>query len=137
MIGMNKKTITSRQDVDFLVRSFYDQVRLHSELGPIFNGVVEDWPTHLEHLSDFWEMILLQTGPGAGKFNPVKVHREVDQAVDHSIEQAHFGNWLELWFSTIDTYYEGEIADFAKAHARRMAHMLFMRIWEARVQKQT
>lgn len=129
---MVKIGISSRKEVDFLVRKFYDRVRIHPDLGPIFNGVVTDWETHLIHLSDFWEMILLQTGPGAGKFNPVKVHRAVDKSVDHSIEQAHFGNWLELWFGTIDEFFDGENADYAKEHARRMAHMLFMRIWEAR-----
>lgn len=129
---MEKSKIESRGEVDFLVRKFYDQVRQHPMLGPIFNEVVTDWETHLIHLSDFWEMILLQTGPGAGKFNPVKVHREVDSAVGYSIEQAHFGNWLELWFSTIDEFFEGEAATYAKKHARLMAHMLFMKIWEAR-----
>ena len=129
---MKKQSIESREEVDFLVRRFYDQVRRHPTLGPIFNQIVEDWDHHLIHLSDFWEMILLQTGPGAGKFNPTKVHREVDLTVNHSIEQVHFGNWLELWFSTIDSHFEGETADYAKEHARRMAHMLFMRIWEAR-----
>ena len=130
---MDKIDINSRKEVDFLVRRFYDQIRQHDTLGPIFNEVVKDWDTHLIHLSDFWEMILLQSGPGAGKFNPVRVHREVDAAVDNSIEQAHFGNWLELWFETLDKYFKGENANYAKEHARRMAHMLFMRIWEARV----
>ena len=129
---MKRIPIISRKEVDFLVRSFYDQVRVHELLGPIFNEVVQDWEVHLVHLSDFWEMILLQTGPGAGKFNPTKVHREVDEKVDYSIDQVHFGNWLELWFATLDQYFEGEVADYAKEHARRMAHMLFMRIWEAR-----
>ena len=129
---MNPKPIDSREDVDFLVRRFYEQVRAHELLGPVFNEVVQDWEVHLVHLSDFWEMILLQTGPGAGKFNPTKVHREVDEKVDYSIDQVHFGSWLELWFGTIDQYFEGEVADYAKEHARRMAHMLFMRIWEAR-----
>lgn len=129
---MNRIPIQSRREVDFLVRRFYDQVRKHDLLGPIFNQIVEDWDHHLVHLSDFWEMILLQTGPGRGKFNPTKVHKEVDAAISHQIDQVHFGNWLELWFGTVDRYFEGENADYAKEHARRMAHMLFMRIWEAR-----
>ena len=129
---MKRIPIQSRKEVDLLVRSFYDQVRVHELLGPIFNEVVQDWEIHLVHLTDFWEMILLQTGPGAGKFNPTRVHREVDEKVDYSIDQVHFGSWLGLWFSTIDQYFEGEVADYAKEHARRMAHMLFMRIWEAR-----
>ncbi|TFV94177.1 group III truncated hemoglobin [Algoriphagus kandeliae] len=124
--------IESREEIDFLVRRFYEKIRAHSLLGPVFNQVVKDWDHHLVHLSDFWEIILLQSGPGAGKFNPAQVHRDVDEAVDHQIDQVHFGNWLELWFETIDQYFEGEVADFAKEHARRMAHMLFMRIWEAR-----
>lgn len=130
---MEKIEIKTRKEVDFLVRRFYEQVRVHESLGPIFNVVIKDWDTHLIHLSDFWEMVLLQSGPGEAKFNPVNVHREVDTVVDNKIEQAHFGNWLELWFTTIDGYFEGEAADFAKEHARRMAHMLFIRIWEARV----
>lgn len=129
---MTRVLIKERSEVDYLVRSFYDRVRVHPDLGPIFNQVVQDWERHLEHLGDFWEMILLQSGPGAGRFNPTKVHREVDQAVNHQIGQAHFGAWLELWFSTLEDFFEGETADFAKEHARRMAHMLFMRIWEVR-----
>ncbi|MDN3202764.1 group III truncated hemoglobin [Algoriphagus sediminis] len=129
---MERRDLRDRKDVDFLVRRFYSQVREHDRLGPVFDHVVEDWEHHLEHLSDFWEMILFQTGPGKAKFNPTKVHREVDQKVGNEIDQAHFGNWLELWFSTITRYFEGENADFAIEHARRMAHMLFMRIWEAR-----
>ncbi len=129
---MEKVDIRSRKEIDFLVRRFYDQVRDHELLGPVFNSVVEDWEHHLIHLSDFWEMILLQTGPGRGKYNPTKVHQEVDGKVGHSVSQVHFGNWLELWFATIDAYFEGENAAYAKEHARRMAHMLFMRIWEAR-----
>lgn len=131
---MKRLEIESREEVDFLVRRFYEKVREHESLGPIFNEVVIDWDHHLVHLSDFWEMILLQTGPGRGMFNPTKVHREVDQKVNHSISQVHFGNWLELWFQTIDTYFIGETAEFAKEHARRMAHMLFLRIWEMRGQ---
>lgn len=127
-----KKQINSREEVSFLVRTFYAKVRQHEELGPIFNTIVHDWEEHLERLTDFWEMVLLQTGPGAGKFSPVPVHKEVDGKVDHSIQQAHFGNWLELWFSVLDAHFEGEHADYAKEHARKMAHILFFRIMEAR-----
>lgn len=126
------KEIENRGDVSLLVRSFYARIRKHHSLGPIFNEVVQDWEPHLERLTDFWEMILLQSGPGAGKFSPVPVHKEVDVKTGNAITQAHFGNWLELWFSTLDTYFEGKNADYAKEHARNMAHILFFRIMEAR-----
>jgi hemoglobin len=127
-----RKDIESRTDVSHLVRSFYAQVRNHDELGPIFNGIVDDWESHLERLTDFWETVILNSGPGAGKFSPVPVHKEVDKNTGNSIQQAHFGHWLELWFSTLDTYFMGKNADFAKEHARRMAHILFFRIMEGR-----
>ncbi len=129
---MIKKQIENRDDVSCLVRSFYAKVRSHENLGPIFNAVVEDWETHLERLTDFWEMVLLQSGPGAGQFNPVPVHKKVDRQTGSKIEQLHFGNWLELWFSTLDEHFQGKNADYAKEHARRMAHILFFRIMEGR-----
>lgn len=124
--------IQNRQDVEQLVHTFYGKVRQHETLGPIFNGIIEDWPLHLTHLSDFWEMILLQTGPGAGKFNPVRVHREVDEKLDYSVSQVHFGNWLELWFQTLGENFEGKAAEHAKDHARNMASILFFRIYDNR-----
>lgn len=124
--------INDRLDVEFLVNTFYSKVRSHNALGPIFLSVVHDWEVHLAHLSDFWEMVLLQSGPGAGKFNPVKVHKEVDVSTQGQIEQTHFGNWLELWFTTLDENFKGKNSDFAKEHARRMAHILFFRIMESR-----
>lgn len=130
--AMGRTDIQNRKDVELLVHTFYGKVREHENLGPIFNGIIEDWPQHLQHLSDFWEMVLLQTGPGARKFNPVRVHREVDQKVEHSISQVHFGNWLELWFQTLAENFEGKNADYAKEHARNMASILFFRIYEVR-----
>jgi hemoglobin len=132
---MERKEIENRDDVLLLVRSFYARIRVHENLGPIFNKVIEDWETHLERLTDFWEMVLLNTGPGAGKFSPVPVHKEVDRSTGNTIEQLHFGNWLELWFSTLDIHFEGKNADYAKEHARNMAHILFFRIVEGRSKK--
>ncbi|UJP65416.1 group III truncated hemoglobin [Mongoliitalea daihaiensis] len=129
-----KRQLTNREDVQFLVNSFYAQVREDATLGRIFNRIVQDWPTHLEHLGDFWEMVLLQSGPGAGKFSPVPVHKEVDRTMNHQLQQAHFEHWLGLWFGTVDAYFEGEVADYAKEHAGRMAHILFFRIMEGRLQ---
>lgn len=131
-LDMPKTDIQNRADVELLVHTFYGRIREHETLGPIFNGIVEDWPHHLNHLCDFWEMILLQTGPGRRKFNPVGVHREVDKKVGHSLSQVHFGNWLELWFQTLNENFEGEVADYAKEHARNMASILFFRIYDNR-----
>lgn len=122
--------IESREDIQKLITSFYEKVRQHLELGLFFNKTVKDWDEHTATLTDFWETNLFFV-PGY-KGNPVKVHLDVDAAFDHSIQQSHFGNRLELWFSTIDEIYEGEKAHLAKERARNMSHMMFLRIWQAR-----
>ena len=64
------------------------------------------------------------------KGNPMRAHLEVDQEFDNSIEQVHFGHWLELWFETLDDLFTGEIQLLqCKRRARNMAHILFMRIF--------
>lgn len=127
---MAKRDLATRVDVETLVHTFYGRVRKHNTLGPFFNETIEDWPVHLDKLVDFWEANLFLRKGYQG--NPMKMHIDLDRSFDHQIEQAHFGHWLELWFSTLDTLYAGPKATQAKERARNMAHMLFMRIFQAR-----
>lgn len=126
------KTIDNREDVSLLVHSFYDKIRNHEILGPIFNGSIPDdhWPDHLEKLTDFWESNLF----GVAKFrgNPPAAHQRVDIKEGHTISQSHFGHWLQLWFETLDEHFEGELAERAKERARRMSTGLFLAIWHSR-----
>lgn len=124
------KTIETREDVRKLVDTFYAKVRRHERLGPIFNETVDDWESHLEKLTDFWESNLFNVSKFTG--HPMRAHLQVDQKYDHTIDQVHFGNWLTLWFETIDEMYEGERAVVAKEKARNIAHFTFMRLYQAR-----
>ena len=127
---MTKREITNRADVELMVNTFYAKVREHDQLGTIFNKVIEDWEEHLSKLADFWETNLFFTRKYKG--NPLRAHLQVDEVFSHSITQAHFGNWLELWFSTIDELFEGKKAGIAKERARNMGHHIFMKMYEAR-----
>ena len=126
------REILNRNDVSELVHAFYDKIRLDEILGPIFNSHLsnEQWPSHLEKLTDFWETNLF----GIPKFkgNPPRVHAEVDQNLDYGITQEHFAHWMRIWFKTIDEKFEGRIADRAKNAARKMSTGLFMAIWHKR-----
>lgn len=126
---MNKE-LNTRQDINFLIHTFYAKVREDEMLGPVFNFVVKDWPEHLERLTDFWESSLLLSGSYKG--NPAEVHRQVDKRVNNSISMEHFGRWLHLWFSTIDAHFNGKNADIAKNRARSMSTHMFLRIFESR-----
>jgi len=123
---MIQPEISNRSDVELLVNTFYAKVRKHDQLGPIFNNIIDDWEEHLSKLTDFWETNLFFIKKYKG--NPLRAHLETDQITEYTITQAHFGNWLELWFSTIDELFSGEKADNAKERARNMAHILFMRM---------
>lgn len=122
--------LNSREQIALLVDEFYKKIRVHPVLGPIFNGVITDWPHHLNHLTNFWETSLLRAKSYKG--NPIEKHQEVDKAVNQSIAMEHFGIWLQLWFETIDFYFHGETAQLAKNRARNMSTFIFLKIYEAR-----
>ncbi len=127
-----KQQISSRKEVALLVSSFYQLVRADELLGPIFNKAIaeDEWPAHLDKLTDFWETNLF----GVRKFkgNPQFAHRKVDKENNYGIEQLHFGRWLNLWFTTIDRLFEGSRAERAKQAARKMSTGLFLAIWHGR-----
>ena len=127
---MNKPDIQSRADIEILIRNFYQKVRRHTIIGTLFNEVIDDWEEHILKLTDFWQTNLFFVK--AYKGNPLKAHIRVDQQFGNSIEQAHFGHWLQLWFETLDQLYEGKNATLAKERARSMAHIMYLRIFQAR-----
>lgn len=124
--------ITTRKDISLLVHSFYGKIRKDELLGPIFNSHIaeEEWPVHLDKLTDFWETNLF----GVPKFkgSPTAKHIQVDKNLNHKMSQVHFGKWLQLWFETIDELFEGEIANKAKYAARKMATGQFLAVWHQR-----
>lgn len=128
--------ITSRNEISLLVNSFYTKVRKDELLGPIFNRHIaeEQWPAHLEKLTDFWETNLF--GRAIFKGNPSEKHVAMDRNLKYKVEQKHFGKWLQLWFETIDEHFTGELATKAKEAARRMAHVQFMVIWNHRPEEE-
>lgn len=131
---MKQKEITNRDDVKLLVDRFYIKVRADTTLGPIFNALITDWDSHLDHLTTFWETSLFIGKKLEHKYvgNPLEAHEKVDKAVNHTITELHFGLWLNLWYATIDQFFEGEIADNAKRRARKMGTFMYLKIFEAR-----
>jgi hemoglobin len=125
-----QKEIENRQDVFTLVATFYEKVKIDPLLGPVFNTAIKDWDTHLEHLTNFWESNLFFVKKYSG--NPLQKHVEVDQQNNNTINEMHFGVWLNLWFETIDELFVGERAQLAKNRARNMGTFIHLKIFEAR-----
>jgi hemoglobin len=76
-----------------LVSLFYERVREHESLGPVFNDAIESWPEHLDKLIAFWSSVMLTTGRYKG--NPVAAHLKHGARMSPEL----FQRWLALWNS--------------------------------------
>ena len=127
---MGKISISGRKEINLLVTKFYEKIRLDPEIGHFFNNTIDDWPEHMEKLTDFWETNLFFVQKY--KANPLKVHVDLDEQMDNTITNYHFGIWLRHWIETIDSNFVGANAEKAKQRARNISVRMFMEIFENR-----
>jgi len=106
------------ENLNELVNRFYDRVRHDPELGPVFNGAVEDWPEHLQTLGAFWSSVMLKSGTYKG--NPMAVH------IKHAsqISMSMFDRWLALWRETTEEMFAPEDSAQLQDRAQRIAQSL-------------
>jgi hemoglobin len=115
------KDITSREDIELLVKNFYLKIRNNETLGYIFDDVMKiDWDHHIPILVDFWESILLNTA--SYRRNAMDIHFKVNNKI--KLQSIHFSNWLVLFDSTVDEYFAGEKASLAKKRAHAIAELM-------------
>ncbi len=120
-----KKDIEEKRDIENLVNSFYDKVKVDKTIGHIFNDIAKvDWPHHLPTMYDFWEMVLF--GKGAYKGDPMTKHIQLNQKV--KLDSIHFDRWKELFFETVDENFEGEKANEAKMRATNIASLMLYKV---------
>ncbi len=111
--------------IDVLVETFYDRIRDHGILGPVFNEAIqdEDWPHHLERMKAFWASVALNAGLYSGK--PVPAHQKHAEA----IQDWHFGIWLGLFKQTLeDTAATQDAVEYFMVRAERIAVSLKLAI---------
>lgn len=126
-----KAELQNRPQVLLLVTTFYDKVRKDDLLGPIFNGIIEDWDHHLQHLTTFWcNQLFIEKGTYRG--DPIAIHKKVDDFAKNKIDAHHFGQWLNLWVQTIDELFVGDNAFILKNRARKMSTHIHLSIFSAR-----
>ncbi|MEO9892642.1 group III truncated hemoglobin [Aurantibacter sp.] len=123
--------VTTRADVFLLVNTFYNSVREDDLIGPIFNGIIQNWEHHLDHLTTFWSnQLFIERGTYKG--DPIAIHKKVDDFTKNKIDEHHFGRWLNLWIQTIDNLFKGDNAFILKNRARKMATHIHLNIFSAR-----
>jgi hemoglobin len=105
--------ITAVEDVELLVRRFYQAVIPDPLLGPIFEGFGVDWSVHIPKLVDFWANRLLGRPGFSG--NVAGAHVSVFDRCPFGRQEVE--RWLELWRETLDELFIGPTADLAKTRA--------------------
>lgn len=111
--------LCTEEEITALVHQFYARVRKDADLGPIFNGHIDDWPAHLDKLVDFWSSILLRTGRFTGA--PMPKHVALP-----GLKPELFHQWLSLWRLTASEQSNQDMAQLAVTAAERIAQSLWM-----------
>jgi len=116
--------IENRQDIDALMRRFYESAIADESIGYIFTDVAKlDLEHHLPIIGDFWETMLFQTGSYAehGR-NPLQVHAALNEKVE--LLPRHFRRWLEIFNRSVEEMFAGERADLLKMRAAAIANRM-------------
>lgn len=120
-----KHDIEGIEDIKVLVDDFYDQVAKDDLLAPIFNFRLSTyWVPHLEKMYIFWNAVLF--GEKGYMGNPFMKHATMELTEDH------FQRWLSMFNHTVDSHFEGLVAEDAKRRALIMANMFRLRLAEIR-----
>ena len=112
-MGINDEFISK------LVDTFYDHVRYHERLGPIFDDVIgNNWDAHLLKMKSFWSSVAMNSGTYSGQ--PVPVHRKLT-----NVREADFDIWLSLFEKTlIEIAPTEEVIPYFMERAARIAQSL-------------
>ncbi|MEO8583282.1 MAG: group III truncated hemoglobin [Flavitalea sp.] len=125
---MTKQLLNSRESIALLVDLFYIRVKADVLLGPIFNNAENfSWNIHIPIMVDFWETLLLHTAVYKG--NTMVKHLELNRRTPLGAD--HFARWTELFFETLDTYFEGEGVTEAKKKVNAMSSLMQYKIRES------
>lgn len=101
------KEITTKNDVDLLVNTFYSKVLKDELLAPFFKHM--DFEKHLPKMIHFWSFVLLDE---AGYTTDV-----TQKHMNMPLKKEHFNRWIFLFHETVDALFKGEKAELAKQRA--------------------
>lgn len=130
---MFQKEITTRFEVEELVRTFYQEIRKDGLLGPVFDHMIrsdEIWEHHFGKLTDFWEVNLLKQGKYEGAM--IELHIWVDMQIGYKMKEDHFTRWLSIWHENLNKRFKGPAAELAHRRADAMGERILARVTKAK-----
>ena len=100
-----------------MVDAFYDRVRAHETLGPLFAGLITDWEAHMPKMYAFWSSAVLRTGQYSGR--PIEVHIGLP-----GVDASHYRLWIDLWEEVVNEHMPPEAASIFVDLAMRMGKVM-------------
>ena len=121
-----KPDITSRKDIKLIITKFYDKLLVDKKMFPFFEEIVEknELEHHLEIITDFWNDILFDTIT----YHNNVMQKHLDKNTFVEFKKEHFTIWVSYFFSTIDTFFEGENALNMKTRATSIATVIQLKM---------
>jgi len=110
-------------EIDLVVAEFYDAIRHHPGLGPVFAAHITDWPAHEAKIARFWRNAILMERSYDG--NPFAVHQAAG-----NVRPGMFDVWLGLFDSVLRRNLPAETAQSWSALAHRIGRGLRMGVSE-------
>ena len=122
-----KRDISTRQDIELLLNSFYCRLMADERINYIFIDVAKlDIKTHIPVIADFWETVLLNKN--VYQNNTMKIHLDLNKKT--TITKEHFDVWLYHFNAAVDELFEGNTAELAKQRARSVATVMQIKMLE-------
>lgn len=106
-----KRDITTIEDLEFLIRKFYDKLLVDEQIAHFFTEL--NLEEHIPRVASFWAFIALDS-PGY-KGNMMDAHAKLE------LKTTDFERWLNLFHQTIHEHFTGEKADFIVARSSLIA----------------
>ncbi|PYE82265.1 group III truncated hemoglobin [Pseudoroseicyclus aestuarii] len=114
------------EEIARVVACFYERVRAHPGLGPVFAAHVTDWPAHEAKIAAFWRNAILFEQGYSG--NPLAVHRRAGD-----VRPGMFMPWLAMFDATLAQELPQETAQAWSALAHRIGQGLRYGVTERQV----
>jgi hemoglobin len=125
---IDKKDITNREDIEKLIRLFYDKLLADDSLSYIFTDVAKiDLEPHIGLISDFWENLIF--GSDTYRRNAMQPHLDLNKQTP--LKKEHFDGWLNHFNNSVDSLFEGKKAHFAKNRAQSIAMVMQVKILQS------
>jgi hemoglobin len=119
------RDIETREDIEQVLKAFYQRVFTDPEIGHFFTQVVPlNLETHIPVITDFWEAVVL--GHRTYSKNVMEVHQHIHQL--SRIEKEHLDRWVALFTQTVDAHFTGDKATLMKQRAVSVATLMDIKL---------